>query len=370
VGQVAGGVAHEFNNMLAAIRLTAEMLVGSLEPDSPEQAQVRRIVEVTERASELTERMLVVARKDSPVLRRVDLNALVRETDALLGRTLGEHIHRRLDLTELDCVVEGDPTRLEQVVVNLAINGRDAMPSGGSLVISTTVVELGEEDHRVYRTRSPGPHVVLTVTDEGTGMDVDTRRQAFEPFFTTKPPGQGTGLGLASVYAVANQVGGGAWIYSEPGLGTVVKVALPRVLDPADAPVVPSVGALPTPRGGGRRVVVVEDEQALREVAERLLRRAGYEVQVFPDGAALLAALPGMPAPALLVTDVVLPGLSGPEIADEVLAAVPGVAVLFMSGYTAGLTGGREVPGEILAKPFSAATLVDAVERAIAASRG
>ena len=365
LGQLAGGVAHDFNNMLAAIRLTAEMLAGSLPPDGAEHAQVRRIVEVTERAAELTDRMLVFARKDSPVRRRVDVNDLVRQADALLERTLGEHIDRQLDLTSRPCVVEGDPARLEQVVLNLAVNARDAMPAGGTLFVATDVVELGAEDHRIFRTHAPGPHVILSVTDEGDGMVEEVRRQAFDPFFTTKPPGQGTGLGLASVYAVANQIGGGAWIYSEPGRGTVVKVALPLVPGAVDGPATALPVTPPVARGAGRRVVVVEDEDALRDVAQRLLTRAGYQVEGFPDGASLLAALPGMAAPDVLLTDVVLPGLSGPEIADEVQAAVPGIAVVFMSGYTAGLMGGREVPGGVLAKPFSATTLVDAVERAL-----
>ena len=367
LGQLAGGVAHDFNNMLAAIRLTADMLAGSLPPESAEHGQALRIVEVTERAADLTDRLLVFARKDSPVLRRVDVNDLVRRADGLLERTLGEHIDRRLDLTSAACVVEADPTRLEQVVLNLAVNARDAMPDGGTLHIATEVVEL-DEDHRVYRTEAPGPHVVLSVTDEGAGMEPETLRQAFEPFFTTKPPGQGTGLGLASVYAVAHQVGGGTWIYSEPGRGTVVKVALPLVAAAADDQATTDAPAAPSPaRGNGRRVVVVEDEQALRDIAQRLLGRAGYHVQGFPDGASLLAALPAMPAPDVLLTDVVLPGLSGPEIADRVGERVPGIRVVFMSGYTAGLMGGREVPGEVLAKPFSATTLVEAVERALAA---
>ena len=366
LGQLAGGVAHDFNNLLAAIKLTSEMLVQSLPVGSDDQAQAQRIVDVTERAAVLTNQLLVFARREDPATEQVEVNALVRQADTLLARTLGEHIERRLELVDRECMVEVDPARFEQVVLNLAVNARDAMPDGGELLVRTEVAMLDEFDQEVFRTRAPGPHVVVSVTDEGAGMDEEVRRQAFEPFFTTKPRGQGTGLGLATVYAVSIQAGGGTWIYSEPGNGTVVKVALPLVADPSVSGS-EDAGPVTVPVSGrGRRVVVVEDEAALRDVAERLLGRAGYVVESFPDGASLVAALPRLAEPDVLLTDVVLPGISGPEAAERLRERFPATRVVFMSGYTAGLIGDRQIEGEVLSKPFSSATLVAAIERALA----
>ena len=366
LGQLAGGVAHDFNNLLAAIKLTSEMLVSSLPSDSDDQVQAKRIVAVTERAAELTNQLLVFARREAPSTEQVEVNTLVREADTLLARTLGEHIERRLELVDRECLVEVDAARFEQVVLNLAVNARDAMPDGGGLLLRTEVAVLDEYDQEVFRTRAPGPHVVLSVTDEGEGMAEEVRRQAFEPFFTTKPRGQGTGLGLATVYAVSIQAGGGTWIYSEPGRGTVVKVALPLVEDPSATADDAEQASVPL-SGRGRRVVVVEDEAALRDVAERLLVRAGYIVESFEDGTSLVAALPQLVAPDVLLTDVVLPGLSGPEAAGKLRERFPATRIVFMSGYTAGLMGGRVVDGEVLSKPFSSATLVAAIERALTA---
>ena len=366
LGQLAGGVAHDFNNLLAAIKLTSEMLVSSLPADGEDQLQAKRIVAVTERAADLTNQLLVFARREEPSTEQVEVNSLVRQADTLLGRTLGEHIERRLELVDRECLVEVDAARLEQVVLNLAVNARDAMPGGGGLLLRTEVAVLDVYDQEVFRTRAPGPHVVFSVTDEGEGMPEEVRRQAFEPFFTTKPRGQGTGLGLATVYAVSTQAGGGTWIYSEPGRGTVVKVALPLVEDPSASADDAEPVTVPV-AGRGRRVVVVEDEAALRDVAERLLVRAGYVVESFQDGTSLVEALPRLVAPDVLLTDVVLPGLSGPEAAERLRERFPASRVVFMSGYTAGLMGGRVVDGEVLSKPFSSATLVAAIERALAA---
>ena len=367
LGQLAGGLGHDFNNLLAAINLTAEMLAGSLPEGSDERAAAARIVEITGRAAALTARLMVFARNDEPARRRVDLNEVARQADGLLSRTLGEQVERRLELAAEPCVVEGDPAQLEQVVLNLAVNARDAMPTGGTLLVETALVELGDDDHQLYRTRAPGPHVVLTVSDQGVGMDEQTRRRAFDPFFTTKGRGHGTGLGLAAVYGVASQAGGGAWIYSEPGRGTVVKVAFPRLADRSETP--PGAPPAPAVPGQGERILVVEDEPALRDVARRLLERAGYLVDVFPDGTTLLAALPTLSeaasAPVLLLTDVVLPGPAGPEVAERARLVLPGLRVVFMSGYTAGLMGDRPADAEVLAKPFSSQTLVAAVQRAL-----
>jgi two-component system cell cycle sensor histidine kinase/response regulator CckA len=369
LGQLAGGVAHDFNNLLAAINLTAEVLQSQLPEGSDEREEAGQIVDIARRATDLTARLLVFARKDESPVEQVELNDVVRRAESLLSRTLGEQIERRLDLCPEACVVEADPTRLEQVVLNLALNARDAMPDGGRLTIATAVADLGDDDVEVVRTRSGGPHVVLTVSDNGAGMDEAVRLEAFDPFFTTKPPGHGTGLGLATVYGIARRTGGGAWIDSEPGRGTSVRVAFPlsgSAVSPPARETQPRAGVTSV----GRFVVVLEDETALRAIAERLLVQAGYRVAAFADGPSLLDALPGLAEPPdLLLTDVVLPGPSGPEVAERARRIVPGLRVVLMSGYTAGLVGGRPVQGEVLVKPFSAATLIAAVERALSGDR-
>jgi PAS domain S-box-containing protein len=368
LGQLAGGVAHDFNNLLGAIHLTAEVLAGSLPAGSDERAQAASIVAITTRAAAFTQQLLVFARNDSAPLHRVDVNAAVRNADGLLARTLGAQVERVIELAPGQVFVNADPSRLEQVVINLAINARDAMPEGGRLHIATTVVDLTEEEHGIFHTRQPGPHVVISVTDEGIGMDEQTRQQAFDPFFTTKPRGQGTGLGLSTAYGVASQSGGGAWIYSEPGRGTVVKVALPLVEAPARSAAPRPAAA---PEGLGQRVAVVEDEAALGEVARRILSRAGYHVEVYLDGPSLLAALDGesADAPQLLLTDVVLPRMPGPDLADELTRRHPQVRVLYMTGYTAGLVDRRLGEADVLDKPFTSATLLDAVARALEPAR-
>jgi two-component system cell cycle sensor histidine kinase/response regulator CckA len=365
LGQLAGGVAHDFNNLLAAINLTAEMLQSQLPAGSEERDEAGLIVDIARRATDLTAQLLVFARKDESPVQQVDLNDVVRRAESLLARTLGEHIERQVDLCADVCVVDADPTRLEQVVLNLALNARDAMPDGGRLTIATSVVDLDEGDVEVYRTRSGGAHAVLTVSDDGIGMDDAVRLEAFDPFFTTKPTGKGTGLGLATVYGVARRTGGGAWIHSQPGRGTSVRVAFP--LSGAAAPhPVPEPDSRAAARSVGRFIVVLEDEEALRAITERLLARAGYRVASFVDGTSLLGALPEMAQPPdLLLTDVVLPGASGPEVAERAQQMVPGLRVVLMSGYTAGLVGGGPAQGVVLAKPFSAATLIAAVERTL-----
>jgi two-component system cell cycle sensor histidine kinase/response regulator CckA len=364
LGQLAGGIAHDFNNLLAAVNLTADMLRSSLPAGSEQREHATRIIDIASTAAALTSQLLVFARKDEPVPQRVDLNAVVRRVDELLARTLGEHVQRHVDLVDRECVVDVDPARLEQVVVNLAVNARDAMADGGALQLRTEVVELGEQDTGTFRVRAPGPHVVLTVADEGTGMTPEDRARAFDPFFTTKARGHGTGLGLAMVFGAAAQAGGGTWLYSEPGQGTVVKVALPLVGGPATQPAVEAVP--PARQGATARIAVVEDEEALRRVACRLLERAGYVVDSFEDARSFLTALAAAPSPPdLLLSDVVLPGLSGPEAATAARESHPDLRVLFMSGYTAGLLGQHRVEGEILTKPFTAAILLEAVQRAL-----
>jgi two-component system, cell cycle sensor histidine kinase and response regulator CckA len=358
LGQLAGGVAHDFNNLLAVINLTAEVLEASLPVDSPQRAQTRQILAATARGVALTRKMLVFAHREPAQRTVVDLNDVVRRAELLLEPTVGERVGRTTDLTSLPALVSGDPLQLEQVVINLAANARDAMPDGrGHLVIQTRVVTLSDDAAAVTGTGTePGDYVVMSVRDDGAGMDEQTLAHALEPFFTTKSPGQGTGLGLAMVYGVVTTAGGTVQVRSEVGAGTTVEVYLPLVEgSPEEAAETP-----PAPAAGrGELVMVAEDADDLRELFEAVLTRAGYRVVAHADPARiLLDATPVLPD--LLVTDVVMPGMDGPTLAAELRRRRPGMRVLLMSGYRP-----EDVPSDpgdrLLAKPFVADDLLHAV---------
>ena len=358
LGQLAGGVAHDFNNLLAVINLTAEVLESSLPAGSAQRAQTRQILAATARGVALTRKMLVFAHREPAQRTVVDINDVVRRAELLLDPTLGERIGRTTDLTSVRALVSGDPLQLEQVVINLAANARDAMPDGrGHLLVRTRVVTLAEEVAAATGTgTAPGDYVVLSVADNGAGMDEQTLAHALEPFFTTKPPGHGTGLGLAMVYGVATGAGGAVQVDSGVGRGTTVEVYLPLAEgSPDQAPEQP-----PAPAGGrGELVLVVEDAVDLRDLVEALLTRAGYRVVAHADPARALLDPTAVP-PDLLVTDVVMPGIDGPTLAAELRRRHPGLRVLLMSGYRP-----EDVPSEpgdrLLPKPFVADDLLHAV---------
>ena len=360
LGQLAGGVAHDFNNLLAVINLTAEMLQSSLEPDSPQVAQTEQILAATARGVALTRKMLVFAHREPGRQVVVDLNEVVRRAEVLIEPSLGARVTRTTDLTPGPALVVGDPVQLEQVVINLALNARDAMPAGrGRLRIATSVVQV-DEDSAMRRgvTLAAGEYVVMSVTDDGSGMDEQTLAHALEPFFTTKPTGQGTGLGLAMVYGVAANAGGTVLVRSLPDVGTTVDLYLP-VVDgaPETEPV-----RRPAPLDGrGELVLVVEDAPELRALVVAVLSRAGYRVISHADPVqALAAALPG--TPDLLVTDVVMPGMDGPSLAAELRGRHPGLRVLLMSGYSPEhALGGAASSDPLLPKPFVAEDLLHAV---------
>ena len=352
LGQLAGGIAHDFNNLLGALTLTAEVQRNALPEASPARGESERILGIARRATALVRQLLVFARNDVAHRETVDLNRLVVEVDGLLGRTLGENIDRVIRLDPVPCLVEADPSQLEQVVLNLAINARDAMPAGGRLTVTTRRLE-----------RDDGEHVLLAVSDTGAGMEPATAERAFDPFFTTKPRGSGTGLGLAVVFGVARGCGGDAWIESTPGRGTSVQVLLPLMPDGRlPAPV-------PTPAATGRRsgtVVLVEDETDLRSAVRQVLSAAGYDVHAYPDAVAALESAPGWPAaPDLLLTDVLLPGLTGPELATRLRERHPQLRVVLMSGYTDGSLAhaGVAVVEDVLEKPFGTADLLSRLDR-------
>jgi two-component system cell cycle sensor histidine kinase/response regulator CckA len=373
VGQLAGGVAHDFNNLLTAILGYSEF---ALSDDQTQGLRVRgdleQIMKAAERASGLTRQILAFSRRQALRPEVTSLNTVLRGMEPLLRRTLGENIDL---VTVLDANLgycEIDVHQFEQVLMNLAVNSRDAMPAGGRLVIETGDVELGEDDCKNRPDATPGPCVALSVTDTGLGMDEVTRSRIFEPFFTTKPPGVGTGLGLSTVYGIVRQSGGSIDIVSEPGRGTAFKVYVPRV----SAAELTSSRALDSkaPVGGYEKVLVVEDEEALRLLVTRILENVGYTVlgAGTANEALELLAKPGVVADALL-TDVVLPGgLQGNDLAQVLLSRNPKLPVLYMSGYTRDATlhsGRSDERPDFIGKPFTPQALASALRRVIDQAR-
>jgi PAS domain S-box-containing protein len=333
IGQLAGGVAHDFNNLLTAITGYADLGMDRLPTDSPLVRHLGEIRKAADRASALTRQLLAFSRKQILDPRVLDLNAVVADMDKMLRRIIGEHIQlKTLQYPNL-AKVKADPGQLEQVLMNLVVNARDAMPEGGILTVETGHVVLDEAYARVYPEAKTGPHVMLCVSDTGHGMDQATLSHIFEPFFTTKPQGQGTGLGLSTVYGIVRQSEGTVWVYSEPGLGSTFKVYLPAVLDDTTQ----GVAALtPTeaPRGS-ERILVVEDEAAVLTLVSEILQAQGYDVASASDGRAALDLCQqnGFHFDMLL-TDVIMPDMNGHQLADALRKRDPGLRVLFVSGYT------------------------------------
>ena len=365
LGQLAGGVAHDFNNLLGVISGYSAFVADEARshPGGDGWQGVRDDIEqvqhAAERAARLTHQLLAFARREVVQPRVLNLNEIVESMLRLLQRTLGEHIEIVTQLSPGLDAVFADPGQAEQVIVNLALNARDAMPGGGRLTIETTNTEVDEAYAASRSNLTPGRYVTLRVSDNGTGMTPDVTDRAFEPFYTTKPKGEGTGLGLATIYGIVVQAGGNVRIYSEPGLGTTVTVLLPVTGEPSGL-----AGAFPdeAARGGGERVLVVEDEPAMREVTRRILAGNGYQVTAAASGAEAIAAVKESREPLdVLVTDVVMPGMQGRDVAERITALQPGISVLFMSGYTEGLLSDQGVldPGiNLIEKPFTEAALL------------
>ena len=359
VGRLAGGVAHDFNNLLTAILGSADLVLDSLPPGGPAREEVEEIRKAAVRAADLTRQLLAFSRQQviAPVV--LNPNDVVANMDKLLRRLLGEDVELRAALAPELAAVKADPSQLEQVVLNLAVNARDAMPNGGRLTIETQNVELDQEYVQGHLSAQPGAYVMLAVSDTGVGMDAATQARIFEPFFTTKEKGKGTGLGLATVYGIVKQSGGWIWVYSEPGHGTTFKVYFPRALEAA-APVAPSP-ASPVSVRGSETVLVVEDEEVIRNLVRKVLTANGYTVLVAANGRdAEQVAGQHDGAIHLLVTDVVMPGMNGREVAQRLAGARAGIKVLYLSGYTddAIVHHGVLEPGvAFLQKPFTPAVL-------------
>ena len=370
IGRLAGGVAHDFNNLLTVILGYGEQLLDRLEPGNSQRRAVEEIHKAAERAAALTRQLLAFSRKQLLESKSLDLNRTAAATAELLRRLIGEDIDLSLTLDPSLGRVFADEHQIQQVIMNLAINARDAMPGGGRLTLATANADLDDSDTVQHLPLPPGRYVTLLVGDTGIGMDAETRARVFEPFFTTKELGKGTGLGLATVYGIVKQSGGYIWVDSEPGHGTVFRVYLPRheVASPTDAMAVPSPAAEPLP-GGHETLLLVEDEAMVRELMRGTLERQGYQVLCAGSGREALAVASAHGAPLdLLVTDVVMPGMRGPDLSARLLPAHPRLRVLFMSGYAddAALHHGvREGQAAFLQKPFTRAALVHKVREVL-----
>ena len=371
LGQLAGGVAHDFNNLLGVIvNYTAFVVEEIAKPDGGDREAVRQDLDqvrrAADRATELTHQLLAFGRREVVRPRVLDLNEVVRDVEQFLRRTLGEDVELVTSLAPDLHAVMADPGQLEQVLVNLAVNARDAMPGGGRLTIETDNVVIDADYAELRPGLEPGEHVRLRVSDTGAGMSPEVIERVFEPFFTTKPKGEGSGLGLATVYGIVAQAGGHARFHSEPGLGTTFTALLPVTREtPTTVP--HSTGA--TAVGGGETVLLVEDEDALREVTRRILARNGYQVLDAARGSKAVDLATNHPGPIhLLVTDVVMPEMLGREVATRVVAARPGIRVLYISGYAHPVLASKGTLEEglaLLEKPFTEPVLLAKVREVL-----
>jgi two-component system cell cycle sensor histidine kinase/response regulator CckA len=355
VGRLAGGIAHDFNNLLGVITGYGELARRQLAPGSPVRGRLDEMLKATARAADLTKQLLAFSRKQVLQPRVVNLNAVTVDTERMLRRLIGEHIQLVTVYADQLGHVRADPGQVGQVIVNLAINARDAMPEGGRLIVETANVDLDEEYTAGRPDVKPGRYVMLAVTDTGVGMTPETLAQIFEPFYTTKGEGHGTGLGLATAYGIVKQSGGHIWTYSEPGKGTTFRIYLPRVDEPAQPPA-------PTGEGtsavrGSETVLLVEDDEALRAIIAEVLEEAGYSVLTARNGDEALGAVGKHRSIDLVISDMVMPAMGGAVLARH----LPQLRFLFMSGYTelsVAEDGGLTRGAAFLAKPFTPGALL------------
>jgi two-component system, cell cycle sensor histidine kinase and response regulator CckA len=367
VGQLAGGVAHDFNNLLTAINGYSDLTLRRLSPEDPLRRNVEEVRKAGERAAALTRQLLAFSRKQVLQPKVISLNDVVADMDKMLRRVIGEDVELATVLDNGLGHVKADPGQVEQVVMNLCVNARDAMPRGGRLTVETQNVFLDEEYVARHVGVRPGPYVMLSVADTGTGMDGEIMQRVFEPFFTTKGQGKGTGLGLSTVYGIVRQSGGNVWVYSEPGRGSVFRVYLPRV----DAPAKECAGARSpaAPPSCGEKILLVEDDRLVRGVVREIIAEHGYEVLEAASLSEALNHCASNPDIALLLTDVVMPLVNGREVAGRVTALRPGVRVIFMSGYSEAVVrdGVLEEGVNFIQKPFTTEALLLKLREVLAA---
>jgi two-component system cell cycle sensor histidine kinase/response regulator CckA len=366
IGQLAGGVAHDFNNVLTAVIGYSDLLQAGAQPGTPLHDGLVEIRKAGHRASQITRQLLAFSRKQILQPRVLDVNTLIVDLEKMLRRVVYEHVQIVTRLTPGVGHIRADPTQIEQVLVNLAVNARDAMPKGGTLTIETANATLDGHYPQRHEPVVPGPYVLLSVNDSGVGMDRATQERLFEPFFTTKGIGKGTGLGLATVYGIVTQSGGHIWVYSEPGRGTTFKIYLPRVYEDT---AVADTHAAAHAHGGSETILLVEDEAAVRRLARRVLEGAGYRVMEAAGPQEALAVARGTPdAIQLLLSDVVMPGSGDVLLYDELTADRPSLKVLYMSGYadeTMVQRGWLSSDMPYLPKPFTAHELVRKVREVL-----
>jgi signal transduction histidine kinase/CheY-like chemotaxis protein len=333
IGRLAGGIAHDFNNLLTVIKGYSDFSLLELKEDNPLKENIKEIQKASQRAADLTRQLLAFSRRQVFDMKALNLNSILRDIDKMLRRVIGEDIELGTLLAEDLGKTKADPGQIEQVIINLAVNARDAMSKGGKLTIETANVELDEAYARSHIAVTPGRYVMLSVSDTGVGMSPDVRERVFEPFFTTKEKDKGTGLGLSMVYGIVKQSEGNIWVYSEPGRGTTFKIYLPHVDEPLeemrDKVVVEKL------THGSETILVVEDEEAVRKLAVRILERQGYKVIEAGDGGEALCLCEQRKEPVhLILTDVVMPEMSGRQLVDQFRQVWQDFKVLYMSGYT------------------------------------
>jgi two-component system, cell cycle sensor histidine kinase and response regulator CckA len=359
IGQLAGGVAHDFNNLLVVICGYSALLLEELRPGDRMRERVEEIARAGNRAAALTRQLLVFSRREKVEPKNVVINELVSNLQKMLRRLIGEDIEMVISLDENAGVLRADPGQIEQVIINLAVNARDAMPRGGKLLIESARLIADEEFARGHLEVAPGPYVVLSVADTGCGMSEDVRSRIFEPFFTTKEQGTGTGLGLSMVYGIVKQSGGSIWVYSELGQGTTFKILFPAVEGASPEAAVPSGSGK---QAGTETILLAEDEEGVRQYVSELLMRRGFEVLQAANGSEALELARGYSGQIhLLLTDAVMPQMSGPDLADQFAKARPGVPVLFMSGYSDRLLQPKGMDSNLIQKPFTATALITSI---------
>jgi len=366
IGQLAGGVAHDFNNLLTVILGNAQLIAEGTGYSVQHQSDIAAIIRAANSAAALTKQLLAFSRRQVLVSTRVDVNAMITDMRDMLSRLIGQHIQLETVLAPALGPVLADQGQLEQVLMNLAVNARDAMPKGGRVVIETADVQLDDSSGQHDQVIVPGNYVMLAVTDSGTGMSAETKRRLFEPFFTTKEVGKGTGLGLATVYGIVKQSDGYIWVYSEPGQGTAFKVYLPRAGADAQPHVAPTV--VDVPSRGTETVLLVEDEEGVRHLAQRILEAAGYQVLAASDPAEAKEVFAQHRGRIdLVLTDVMMPGSTGPDLFESLVVQEPALKVVYMSGYTedAIVRQGLDRGLPFVQKPFTAAGLARTVREAL-----
>ena len=368
IGRLAGGVAHDFNNILGIISACSEFLGDRIDPAAEPSLYVENIKKATERGSSLTRQLLAFSRTPAIQPRVLDLNERLREISKLLRPLMGDDVEILIVSRSPSAVIEADPGQLDQIVVNLAVNARDAMPRGGKFILETSAVKFDEAFAEQHQPMAAGKYVLLAVSDTGNGMDEATVSRIFEPFFTTKDLGKGTGLGLSTVYGIVKQSAGHILVYSEPGHGTTFKIYLPSAEHKIGIGSKPEVETVAAKRQG-TTILLVEDDEIMRSLTRQLLQEHGYTVVEADDGKSALEWVESHPGPIdLLLTDVVMRRMSGPELVERLSASHPNLKVVYMSGYTGELIAEREVLKRgitLLEKPFARTALLNTIHTAL-----